>query len=88
MQIFKLYSIYDEKAKAFAPPYAMFHDGEALRAFGDLVQDPQSKINKHPSDYKLFRVGEFNNANGAIAPEPEEMPHLLGAAMDFVKQSK
>lgn len=59
---FKAFSVYDTKAKAFRPPFFVSHTGEALRLFEDLVNDSNSVVAKHPSDYILYEIGGFNDS--------------------------
>lgn len=66
----QLYSILDTKAEAFFPPFPAANAAEALRSFSDLLVDPQSKIGKHPEDYRLYHVGEFHVVNGTVTGHP------------------
>lgn len=82
MQIHRLYSVFDEKASAFARLFAFSQDGEALRAFGETVNDPKTSLASHPGDFKLYRMGTFDDASGMITPEKQ--PVFLANATDFV----
>lgn len=62
----KVYSVYDEKALVYGLPICFSTDGLALRAFADLVSNPNSNVNKYPSDFKLYRIGEFNDTTGEL----------------------
>lgn len=62
----KVYSVYDEKALVYGLPTCFSTDGLALRAFADLVQNPNSNVHKYPGDFKLYRIGEFNDASGEL----------------------
>lgn len=64
-----IYAIYDEKAQAYNNPFVMNHDGQAARAFEDEAAQPDSMINKHPEDYRLYRIGEYHQETGKIIPE-------------------
>lgn len=78
MMILNAYCIYDNKALQYHPPYFASTDAAAARAFGDLAQDPQTNVGRHPGDYSLFCVGTFldNNARlEAIVP----MRHVVDA---------
>lgn len=81
--IMRCYSIYDEKAKTYGKPFYQHQDGQAMRTFGDLTEDKDSSINKHPGDYKLYRVGYFSDDKGEF--RSEEKPIFLAHAIDFVK---
>lgn len=61
-----VYSVYDEKALVYGFPTCFSTDGLALRSFSDLVSNPNSNVNKYPSDFKLYRIGEFNDASGEM----------------------
>jgi len=85
MQV-KLYSIYDKKAQTYAPPFAYPYHGQAIRAFSDLVQDQRSSVNKHPGDYALFFLGEYDDNTGELISlqKPE---HLSEAQEYLLKQT-
>lgn len=73
--IHKIFTIYDEKAKAYYPPFYLHQTGMAVRIFSDMVNDPQNKINKHPSDYTLFDIGTFNDNTALIVAHTAESVH-------------
>lgn len=85
MQKFNLYSVYDEKAATFSKPVCFLHDGQALREIGDAATDPKSVLSIHPSDFKIYRLGSFNDCSGEITSEKQ--PHFLANVSDFVKPS-
>lgn len=58
------YSIYDAAAGAFTRPFFMQTDQQAQRAFLDLVNTEGEMVNKHPEDYTLFKIGNFNELSG------------------------
>ena len=64
--VMKVYSVYDEKALVYGLPTCFSTDGLALRSFADLVSNQNSNVNKYPSDFKLYRIGEFNDANAEM----------------------
>ena len=57
----KLYTVYDEKAEAFLPPFFVPAHGLALRAFKDCVNSKDHQFGKHPSDYTLFYLGDWDD---------------------------
>ena len=59
-------SVFDKKVNAFMPPFFVRSQGEAIRSFTDACQDGAHVFCKHPEDYLLFQVGEFNDENGAL----------------------
>lgn len=62
------YSIYDRKALHYHPPFYSHTDAAAARSFADLANDPQTNIGRHPSDYVLYCVGQYDDAKGTLLP--------------------
>lgn len=80
--IYGLYAIKDAKT-TFMPCTVDYNDASAIRNFEHAVQSPDSLMRSHPNDYALFKVGTFNNENGAI--EHSFAPILLCDASDVLK---
>lgn len=66
--ILQAYSIFDRKALQYHPPFYASTDGQAVRNFSDLANDPNTTVGRHPSDYVLYCVGCYNDANGFLEP--------------------
>ena len=69
--ILKIFSVYDMKAKFFGQPFYEQQEESALRAFTDAVNDSsraENMWNKHPADFQLFVIGEFDNESGHVHP--------------------
>lgn len=62
----KLFSVYDAKAEGHKPPFAVETIGQAERAFLDACKEPGTDLQKHPEDYQLWLVGEFDIYSGEI----------------------
>lgn len=78
----KVFAVYDSKAMCYGVPFFMGTIGSAVRAFSDLAADKQSSVAKHPSDYILFQIGEFDDSKGGlVAVSPTRN---LGMASDFL----
>lgn len=73
----KVFSIYDEKADAFLQPFFMSKVGEAIRAISDCLNDPAHQFSKHPSDYTLFVIGEFDDSTGSLTDEKKSLGNLV-----------
>lgn len=67
--IHKIYSIFDSKAEAYSLPFYYQHEGQALRTFGDWVNDPNTPYGKHPEDYTMFEIGTYDENNGYITQD-------------------
>ena len=62
----KACSIYDSKSQAWMTPMFFQATAQAMRSFGDAINDGKSEFAKHPEDYTLFEVGEFDPQNGIM----------------------
>ena len=54
---------------------------EAIRAFSDEANRPESAIFKHPGDYTLFQIGEYDIQTGLLVPLPT--PSSLGLGVEY-----
>lgn len=77
----KAYSIYDNKALQYHPPFFATTNGAAVRSFADLCNDLQTNVGRHPADYVLFCIGGYDDAKGQLLPF-SPLEHVVdGAAM-------
>lgn len=69
MTILQCVAIRDVKV-AFQRPFFAPTIGSAIRAFSDEVQriDANNEMSRHPADYALYHLGEYNDDTGAITP--------------------
>lgn len=82
----KIFTVRDTKAEAYMDPFYMASRGEAVRSFGDAANDTQHPFHKHPEDYVLFELGEYDL--GSASFHLHEAPKSLGVALDFVVKDK
>lgn len=75
-----LVAIYDKKAREYSPPQGYPQLGVAERQFGDAVNNPESHLNKHPEDYNMQILGEYDTESGVITPNKTGPQHLMDAA--------
>lgn len=70
----QVYAVRDRATQFFLRPFFCHTHGEAERSFTDAVKDPQSPLSKHPDDYGLWHLGEYDDNTGAIASiDPKKM---------------
>lgn len=74
----RCYSIYDRKALVYHTPYYAITDAVAVRTLSDAVTDPNGMFGRHPNDYVLFYVGEFDDSNGQFVPV-QPLAHVIDA---------
>ncbi|AXL15265.1 nonstructural protein [Microviridae sp.] len=75
----KIFAIYDEKSEAYLQPFFMDTNGQAIRAITDCLSDPDHNFARHPSDYTLFIIGEFDNNTASI----DSFKTSLGNLVEF-----
>jgi hypothetical protein len=80
----KIYTIYDDKACSFLTPFFAVNDSVALRQFSDLVNDSQSLVFKHSSDFALYSCGSFDMLSGLLIPltSPESIVRASSLVSD------
>lgn len=78
--VLKAYAVFDNKGDVFNTPFFMATNGQALRAFADLAADRNTLVGRHPGDFKLVCVGQFDDQTGVMEP----VAHVsLGFASEF-----
>ncbi len=76
----QMFVIYDAKANAYMQPWFLTQQGMAQRAFSDCVNDTDHNFGKHPEDYTLFTIGEFDDATADIK---WTAPKSLGNGIEY-----
>lgn len=84
MQI-QMFTVYDEKAKAYLQPFFLTATGLAIRSFTETVNDPKSAIGRHPADYTLFHIGSFDDSSCTFEART---PQSLGNGLEFVEDNR
>lgn len=81
----RLYSVFDAKLAIFNQPYPDLKDASALRRFSDDVNNntPKNPLNKHPQDYSLFYIGDYDDETGELIPS---LPKALGTGSSVFKE--
>lgn len=77
----RAFSILDIKSDTFSPPFFFSTTGQAVRAFKDLANDGSSSVSRHPSDYRLYCVGNFDDSRGLLTGLDQVEP--LGYASEY-----
>ena len=79
---FNVYAIRDIHTGFLSPTFEI-NDAVAMRNFSHAVQQSESVLFTHASDYSLFRVGTFDADTGRL--EPEQLPALICEGKDVLK---
>lgn len=80
--LLQIFAVYDSKVEAYMSPFFMQSRGQAIRAFCDTAEDSSSQIGKHPADFTLFHLGEYDDSNASFSLVPT--PISLGVALELL----
>jgi len=81
----KVFAVFDNAVKRYARPFNMTTTAEALRGWMDVVNDPKTEFYKHPEDYVLFQIAEYDEEHGRY--ENLHVPEALGSALKYRNDS-
>lgn len=77
----KIFTAYDSKVEAYLQPFFMRSTGEAIRAWTELANNSEHLFSKHPADYTLYEIGEYDDTTGHVVPH--QAFKNLGTALEF-----
>lgn len=77
--IYQVFSVKDAKAGAYALPFFLPRMEVAIRSFRDAVLDPKHDMSRHPEDYDLYCIGEYDDVEGRLS---HVEPILVAKAVD------
>lgn len=73
------YSIFDKKALHYGATFGSPTHGSAERMLRDSVNQPDSIHSKHPDDFALYFVFQFDDESGSVLA-PDHPPLLIAEA--------
>lgn len=82
--IYPVYSVRDLKGDFYAPRIDQ-SDASCIRWFSMTVNTPETMTNFAPSDFQLFKIGEFDSVTGRLTPL--DLPQLLTSGLDVFGRS-
>lgn len=59
-------AVFDKKTGLWDSPFVVRHTGEAIREWGIITQDRQTKFGKNPEDFDLFEIGSYNDSTSVL----------------------
>lgn len=77
----KVFAVRDSKIDAFLSPFFMKTTGEALRGWQDVVNNSETAFCRHPNDFCLFQIAEYDELKGTFTNLTS--PISLGLAVEF-----
>jgi len=78
-----IYTIHDNKAAAYLTPFFLHNKNMAIRSFSDATNSPEHAFNKHPEDYSLWEIGEFDDITAELIYYTPH--HALGTGVDYIQ---
>ena len=75
-----MFTVFDVKAEAYLPPFFLPNESMAMRIFSDMAGDTDHQFGKHPEDYTLFKLGEFDDNSSKINMY-KTAPELVSTAL-------
>lgn len=58
------YTIFDTKSLVYSNPFYAPTHGAAIRIVQDAARDPNSQLSRHPADFVVYCVGQYDDSNG------------------------
>jgi len=79
----EIVAIHDRAADAFGRPFFCNALGQAIRSFQDEINrsGENNEMNRHPDDYDLFHLGEYDDNTGALTSLEEPKQIAIGKQM-------
>jgi len=75
------YCLRDTKAEVFAAPFFVPREAIALRAVGQMAQNPHTDVAQYPQDFLLYRVGEYDTDTALLTPCTVELVCAVSAVL-------
>lgn len=63
----KVFAPYDSKISTWLQPMFFQHTGQAERTWKELCSNADSFLAKHPQDFTLYQIGEFDDDTAALS---------------------
>lgn len=77
----KVFLFKDDKSSTYGPPFVDENRGKVIRQVQEEMQRGQAVWAKHPQDFTLFEIGEFDIRTGNV--EMYETKKCVGLVQDF-----
>ena len=70
---YNIIAVWDNAIQAYNTPITVPHVGSAVRAFIDEVQNKETEMGKHPTDYELWVIAQWNAETGEYSNGKERI---------------
>lgn len=62
----RVVSVFDSKSAVYMAPFCALTISEAVRIFEDAVRDDKTLLNRHPADFSLCHIADFDDTEGCF----------------------
>ncbi len=76
----KMFTVLDTKAMAYLPPFFLPNEAVAKRVFGDMATDQTHQFGKHPEDFSMYYLGEFEDMTSVVEID-KKAPVLIATGL-------
>ena len=63
-----IFTVFDMAAKMFLEPFFAPTVEVAIRGFSEACRNPDHNFNRHPEDFALYHIGEYDATSAVIVP--------------------
>lgn len=81
-----VFSVFDAAAKAYIPPFILPNRAMGQRVFWECSNAPDHMFFKHPQDYSLYHVADFDDVTGVICGFTEPLFMISAKSLKGVDQ--
>lgn len=71
--IYQIVTIKDRAIDAYLRPFCVTAIGQATRIFTDEINNPQGDMFKHPMDYDLYHLGQWDDNTATFLATPPKL---------------
>lgn len=72
-------AVYDSKSQLYSQLMLFINRMQAIRSFGDVVNQQDVEYARHPEDYNLMELGSYDDCTGIIVPSKTGPVHVVSA---------
>ena len=81
--IIGMFCVVDAKTGVYSHPFYEVTRGSAVRAFTDTVHTKDHPFNRHPEDYSLCYLGQYDDSNATIV---SGVPEIIATAINVISE--
>lgn len=84
--LLRMIAVRDTRVEAFMPCTPAPHTGMAVREFTDACRDGSTNFAKHPEDFELWYLADYDDQTGLFSVPKEGLQRLCRAVDCVVKE--